>query len=87
MSAIREAKSLDDVVAIINSGEPAEYFGGTDLRSPEQMAAEYAADAAENPEDAEYHLSVLTAAGARFDERKALAETETTHVEAADDDE
>lgn len=80
MSAIEEAKNLGEVVEIINlsaDGGTPTYFGGSDLREPEDMAAEYAYAAAEESGDLtgdsiEAHLELLTEAGAKFDLFDAL---------------
>ena len=71
-NAIQEARSIEQIVSIINDQEGSEYFGGTDLRTPEAMAGEYAYNAAEeqcNTEDdnIEANLYILADFGAEFD--------------------
>ena len=78
-NAITEANTLEQVVEIINSDEASEYFGGTDLRSAEKMAGQYAWEAAEesgytDDESIEAHLDILSDAGARFNFSNALNE-------------
>lgn len=82
MNAITEAKSIDEVVEIINdsaAGKSAEYFGGSDTRSAEQMAGQWAFDAAEEAgytedQDIDAQLDFLSGAGANFDHAAALRE-------------
>lgn len=79
-NAITEAKSIEQVVEIINeskAGHASEYFGGSDTRDAEVMAGQYAWEAAEEAgytDDAsiEAHLEFLADAGAEFDFRAAL---------------
>lgn len=74
-NAISEARTLDQVVRIINksyNGESPYYFGGSDIREPEEMAAQYAYEAALesgytiDEESLEYHLDILVTASAKF---------------------
>ncbi|MEL0637629.1 hypothetical protein V6259_12750 [Marinomonas sp. TI.3.20] len=76
-NAISQAHSLDQVVEIINSDNPAEYAGGTDLRSSEVMAGQYGWEAAlesgyTSDKTIEAQLDILRDAGAEFDFREAL---------------
>jgi len=74
-NAITEAHSIEQVVEIINAskaGHSSEYFGGTDTRAAEEMAGQYAWEAAEESgytdnESIEAHLDILAEAGAEFD--------------------
>lgn len=69
--ALQNAQSLDQVVAVINGG-------GTSSFNNEEIAAQYAWDAAEDngegmsTEEIEAHLDVLVEAGAEFDYQEAL---------------
>ena len=80
INAITEARSIDKVVEIINAsnnGESSVYFGGTDTRSAEVMAGQYAWEAAEesgytDDTSIEAHLDILVEAGAKFDFAAAL---------------
>jgi hypothetical protein len=79
-NAITEAASIEEVVEIINAsadGHATEYFGGSDTRDAEEMAGQYAWEAAEESgyiDDAsiEGQLDILSEAGAKFDFSKAL---------------
>ena len=79
-NAITEAKSLEEVVEIINeskAGNSSAYFGGSDTRDAEEMAGQYAWEAAEEAgytDDAsiEAQLDFLVEAGAEFDFSTAL---------------
>lgn len=78
-NAITNAASLEQVVEIINANEGSEYFGGTDLRSAEQMAGQYAWEAASesgytDDQSIEGQLEILADAGAMFDFNEALKE-------------
>jgi len=79
MNAIVEAHSIQQAVEVINlaAKQSVPYFGGTDCRTPDEMAGEYALEAAEETgytDDAsiEAHLELLIAHGARFDVLKAM---------------
>lgn len=93
MDAITEAQSLEDVVSAINQaagGNGVSYFGGTDMRSAEDMAGQYALSATMDedywdeaePEDSpdvfekalDAHLEILEKAGAKFDHATAVKE-------------
>jgi hypothetical protein len=79
-NAITEAGGIEEVVEIINvskNGGASGYFGGTDTREPEEMAGQYAWEAADesgytDDESIEAQLDFLVAAGAEFDFSKAL---------------
>ncbi len=79
-NAITEANSIEEVVKIINKskeGHASEYFGGSDMREAEEMAGQYAWEAAEesgytDDESIEAHLEILIEAGANFDFKIAL---------------
>ena len=83
MDAITEATSLEQVVSAINQaadGHGVDYFGGTDMRSAEKMAGQYALDAVTssdypevNEENIAGHLEILEQAGAHFDPSGAVA--------------
>ena len=77
--ALSNAHSLKDVIAIINQPEASEYFGGADMRSAEQLAGQYAYDAAVDSgyisdADIEAQLENLYDAGANFNWSEALEE-------------
>lgn len=81
-NAIAEAKSIDQVVEIINasaSGKAVKYFGGSDIRSAEEMAAQYAFECATEAgfgtgeSEIEAYLDALVDAGATFDYSEARA--------------
>lgn len=79
-NAITEAGSIEEVAEIINAankGESSGYFGGTDTREAEEMAGQYAWEAAEESgytdnASIEAQLDFLVEAGAEFDFSKAL---------------
>ena len=79
-NAITSAQSIEQVVEIINkakAGHASDYFGGTDLRSAEKMAGQYALDSAEeagytDSDSIAAHLDLLAEAGANFDFHVAL---------------
>lgn len=71
IGSIEQASSLREVVAIINKSHDVSipYFGGTDLRSPEQLAAAYTAD--EESFAIAACLEILEEAGAKFNRPEA----------------
>ena len=79
-NAITEAGSIDKVVEVINaskSGHSSEYFGGSDTRDAEEMAGQYAWEAAEESgytdnASIEAQLDFLVEMGAEFDFGTAL---------------
>lgn len=79
-NAITEAKSIQQVVEIINlskAGHASEYFGGSDARDSEVMAGQYAYEAAvdsgyTDKESIEAQLCFLAESGADFDFGVAL---------------
>ena len=76
--AVANAKSIEDVVEIINGGGTCEGMEGVEF-TPEQLAGRYAEDAAydsDYPVDAgsiKAHLEFLAEAGAIFEESAAVA--------------
>lgn len=80
INAISEAKTIDEVVSIINRckhDQISEYFGGTDTRDAEAMAGQYAYSAAlesgfVSDSAIEAHLDLLSEAGAVFEFQTAL---------------
>lgn len=82
MNAITEAQSIEQVVEIINAAgneSATEYFGGSDTRSAEAMAGQWAFEAADEAgytenSDIEAQLNILSDAGADFDFSQALAD-------------
>lgn len=80
-NAITQSQSIDQVASAINAASGpfgVEYYGGYDMRSPEQMAAEYAYQAAEqagygiDADTIDAHLEYLVAAGAIFNRHQAI---------------
>lgn len=79
-NAITEAQSFDQVVDIMNEsnqGNSSSYYGGSDTRSVEDMAGQYAWEAAEESgyidvENISAHLNFLAEAGVEFDFNVAL---------------
>jgi len=78
-TAIKEALSIEEVVEIINTAAEStvKFSDGSDMRSPEEMAGEYAFDAAEesgytDAASIEAHLEYLADQGAEFDFKEAL---------------
>jgi len=79
-NAITEAQSIEQVVEIINTakeGQASDYFGGADLRSAEEMAGQYALEAAQESgytdnDSIAAHLDLLAEAGANFNFHSAL---------------
>ncbi|WP_299195724.1 hypothetical protein [uncultured Amphritea sp.] len=79
-NAITEAASIEQVVEIINAskaGDVSEYFGGSDTREAEEMAGQYAWEAAEesgytDDGSIEAQLDFLVEVGAEFDFSAAL---------------
>lgn len=79
-NAILSANSVEEVVEAINTasaGSGVGYYGGTDLRSAEEMAGEYAWNAAKESgycteQDIEGQLEILADNGAKFDQEMAL---------------
>lgn len=80
INAITEAGSLEQVVEIINKsklGHSTEYYGGSDSRDAEEMAGQYAWEAAKecdctSDDNIEAQLDYLREAGANFDFNGAL---------------
>jgi NADH dehydrogenase FAD-containing subunit len=68
-----EFTSQEQVINYINAEEGI-YFGGTDTRSAEARAAEYAVFCAETEdvEEIRAHLEAIVEAGASFDVNEAL---------------
>lgn len=93
-NAITEARSIEQVVEIINSakeGESSAYFGGTDTRDAETMAGQYAWDAAKESgyTDAQSivaQLDILVEAGAKFDFAAAVESAVSRKSEESIDD-
>ena len=76
-NAITEAKSIEQVIDIINASAEGHYFGGSDTRAAEVMAGQYAwesAKEADYTDDASIsaQLDYLAEAGAEFDFDAAL---------------
>lgn len=79
-NAISLANSVEEVVNAINkahNGESTQYFGGWDTRSAEEMAGEYAWNAADendhiDDDSLEGQLEFIQDAGAIFDYPRAL---------------
>lgn len=76
-----ERTSISEVIRDINNaanGEMVTYFGGSDTRSAEAIAAEYAVEAADeagygvDKKNIEAHLELLKEDGANFDSSEAL---------------
>ncbi len=65
--ALKDCLQLTDVIKLINKG-------GSSEADRNEIAAQYAYDAAENKEvnEIEYHLDYLVEHGAKFDMQKAL---------------
>lgn len=89
MSAIQQCNNLEQVVDAINEAGSscfgAGYFGGTDTRSSEKMAAEYAAADVQDwdfwEDELEAHLDCLVEAGANFNYALALSEAKKIALE------
>lgn len=79
---ITESHSQEQIVEAINSanqGHAVEYFGGSDMHTGDQLAGQYAYDAAHDQNDVSVenigaHLEIISEAGAQFDAAAAMRE-------------
>lgn len=72
-------KQVIDAINSANNGHAVEYFGGSDMHTGDQLAGQYAFDAARDQgdismENIEAHLGIINEAGANFDAAAAMRE-------------